>query len=441
MVQIVPFKGVYYNQEKIKDLRLVTAPPYDAISPAQQEELYQKSPYNVVRLILNKNEAPKKYQEPAQFLRQWLDEEILISSEKPALYLYEQKYHVPQGKKDRIMIRRGIIARARLEDFSSGKILPHEKTHKSAKVDRLNLMKECKANLSQIFSFYSDQEGIVSYILEQTITKETPFVDVKDENEVEHRLWEITEPNTIKTICQQIENCPIFIADGHHRYETSLKYRNLCRQEDLVWNEDKAYNFTSMMLVNMDDADLTILPIHRLIRHLKHFDLEQLKEILEEYFALKEFKYTTGEESKAIEKLLTAMHHHDGRHRFGMYGGNDKLYLLTLKSQNILSQIKAKSYSAQWAYLDVTVLHDVLIDHILKAGEQEWGEEHITYTIDAKQAMDLVNQRQYQLAIFLNPTRIEQVKAIAHAGEKMPQKSTFFYPKLLSGLIINHLED
>ncbi len=444
MVQIAPFKGVLYNQEKVGGLESVTAPPYDTISPEQQDALYRKSPYNIVRLILTKDEDGKdKYREASNLLRQWLEEGVLKASEQPTLYLYEQRYCIPKGSKGggQLRIRRGIIARARIEDFSSGKILPHENTHAGPKADRLKLMQACKSNLSQIFSFYSEPEGIIGYTLEEFVKNNAPLIDIKDETGIEHCVWAVTDPTTIKTICHNIEKSPIFIADGHHRYETSLKYRELRRAGNPNHTGDEDYNYTMMALVNMDDADLTILPIHRLIRHLNDFDFEHVKTLLSQYFTIKEINVEHEDETKAIDDLLYAMCHHDGRHRFGMYGGGKNLYLLTLREKSIMSQIETSEDSPYWRQLDVTVLHTILIDHILKDGEQAWGEEHITYTIDALQAKQLVDKGEYQLAVFLNPTRMEQVKEIAQAGLKMPQKSTFFYPKVLTGLVINRFED
>lgn len=443
MVHIAPFKGILYNQKRVGDLELVTAPPYDAISVQQQEALYNKSPYNVIRLILNREEGDKKYEQANAFFRQWINEGILEEAKEPALYIYEQKYFLSKGEKakNKPHIRRGIVARAGLEDFASGKILPHEHTHQAAKTDRMKLMQASHANFCQIFSFYSEQDGVIDHYLDQTVKTKAPLIDFKDEHEIEHLVWELTDPPVIKIIGTQIEKCPIFIADGHHRYETSLAYRDLCRQNDPGWNEEKAYNYTMMMLINMDDADLTILPIHRLIRHLHNFDLHKFIGMLKEFFNLREFELKTDNQQESLDYLLSAMHNHDGRHRFGLYGGNNRLYLLTLKDKNILSQLSIGSKSEHWKQLDVAVLHSTLIDHVLKAGQLEWGENNITYTIDPLQALHLVEQGQYQLAVFLNPTKLEQVREIAKAGEKMPQKSTFFYPKLLSGLIFNRFED
>ena len=415
MAEIKPFKGILYNSEEVKDLTLVTAPPYDVISPDEQERYYHKSTYNIIRLILGKelpgnSDTENKYARAARFFREWLAKGILKEELQSHLYLYEQQFKI----ESQLKTRRGFIALMRLEDYSSGKVLPHEKTFPKPKEDRLNLMRACKANFSCVFGLYADEGKAVGPFLAQE-AKKKPVINIADDEGVTHRFWRITDPQAIKKICEAMCARPIFIADGHHRYGAALALRDEMRKDP--------YNYTMICFVDIDDPGLIILPTHRLIKT----PVRDLK-LFETYFEVKEFPNKDQMLKEMAAKGKT-------RHIIGLY--NKKYYALTLKDERVMDEVVRQAKPAEWKRLDVTILHFLILEYLLKASEAE-GE--IAYTKNADEAIKLVDTGQFQTAFFLNPTQISQVKSIASQKEMMPQKSTYFYPKLLSGLVMRKIE-
>jgi len=441
LIKIKPFKGITYNIDKV-NLDNVTTPPYDVISPEEKENFYKKSEYNIIRLVLGKNEPSdnkwnNKYGRAASYLKNWLDREILIPSKKPGIYIYEQEYELKGKKKKRI----GFIALLKLEDFESGKVLPHEKTFPKAKIDRFNLLSACKTNFSQVFSLYSDPEGKIDSILRKFSGDESTL-KVTDSDKTSHTLRPITDEETTKEIANLMKDKTIFIADGHHRYETALNYRNEMRQRIKNFTGEEGFNYVMMMFVNMDDKGLSILPVHRVIKNIPSPNEDEILKKASNLFKIKSFEFDKDSKEEVKNTLNQKLSAELGKsHTFGVYFGTNKYHLLTLKDEDVMNEIVLTEHSSNWKKLDITILHALLIDKILGVKSKNLIKHgSIKFTPDENEALELVDGKDYQIALLVNPTKIEEVRAIASNHEKMPQKSTYFYPKLLTGLVINKHE-
>ena len=426
MVDVKAFKGVVYNKAEIKDVEKVFAPPYDVITPQAVERYYDNHDYNIVRLILGKefpadNSRDNKYTRAASFLGEWLGQGVLKQDEEPAIYYYVQDY-VERGKKKN---RAGFIALMRLEDFGKGSVLPHENTHAKPKQDRLNLLRSVKANLSPIFSLFDDKKEILRKI-STYISSSAPYIDVHDKELTRHRLWSLTDKKMIKMVREAIKGQKVFIADGHHRYETALSFRNEMKKKIGHWTGREPFNYCLMYFTGLNGKGITILPTHRLVKY--HLRFEEALEKIKDSFHIKKVK-TKKEMLKSMGRHVV----HD--HKFGVYTGKGRYYILTLKNENILEEAVKVERSFNWKRLDVSILHNLLLPAIIPSSKIE--EEIISYTEDMDKAIESVDNNTCNVAFLLNPTMIQEVKDIALRGERMPHKSTFFYPKLLSGLVIN----
>lgn len=442
MARIIPFRGLRYDPSRVNPGDIV-APPYDVITDEQNEFLHRRHPNNIARLT-NPKDMPgddaqnNKYTRARQDLLGWAADGVLRRDDRPAIYVYEQEY---KYSADSPRVRRGFIALARLEDETSGAILGHEQTHMLPKRDRLNLLRECKANLSPIFSLYSQPGGSIDSTLVE-IAFTPPVYDFVDDNAVRNRLWVVTDPAVIDDISSQMRDKPIIIADGHHRYETALIYRHIRRSEKPADSEDAPYNYTMMMFVNLDGEGVTIYPIHRLIHGLQDFDPHLFRKRLEEYFEVTPSFFDCSNCETTAKKLMADL----GRlgettHAFGLYLGGDKLELLRSRDDIKLRNMVDKAHCESYRTLDVAIAEAVILKSILGIGSPALPkEDHVRYTPFDAGALTSVRAGDAQIALLLNPTKPEQVKAVTYEGEKMPQKSTYFYPKLLSGLVINPLE-
>lgn len=441
MTKIQPFNGIMYNKKIIKNLSSVVTPPYDVISREAQEEYYKKHPYNIIRLILGKDYAGdtdlnNKFSRGAGFFRAWLNNQILVKDEAPAIYVYEQRFSFKNNKSSRL----GFIALFKLEEFETGKIYPHENTLAKPKGERLELIRASSANFESIFSLYEDEKNKVTKILKTEI-KRKPIMEVKDQQKTLHRVWRITGKASINKIIKEMSTKQVYIADGHHRYEASLKYRNEMRGRSQKSTGDEPFNFIMMYFTNILDKNLLILPTHRLIGHLELKDIINLLNSLQEFFDITEFKFSNKNEKSAKRRLFKLLPGaKEGEHFFGMYiNGFNKYYLLKLKNEKMAEKFIDHNKPKEWRKLDVAILHNLIIRHILKIPDNKI-EESIFFTHDDDKALDLVKEGKYKLALLLNPTKVEQVIAVANKYEKMPQKSTFFYPKLESGLVMYKME-
>ncbi len=409
MAQITPFTGILYNST-ISDPSLVVAPPYDVISNEAREALYTKSPYNIVRIDYGRDESgdgggSNKYARAAALLRQWLAEGVLERDTAPAYYGYEVRYTIDGAEHS----FRGFFARVRIEPFERGIVLPHEETRSKPKSDRLNLMRATHANTSPIFSLYHSPSCRASNVVNRTAGN-TPRLTAVDHDGNEHRIWSITDPEDLRVMSEDLADLPVFIADGHHRYETALAYQ---REAGDMQGADSVL----MFLANMADSGLSILPTHRLVRGIDGDPVDRLTG---------EIPLEPIDISAGGTAMLEAIRGTED-HCFCMYAGG-RAYILRKNRGAALDEIPAPLGD-----LDVTVLHRLILDDVLLAGECD-------YEKDVARAVALVDNGDYQAAFFLNPTRLEELRTVALDGKRMPPKSTYFYPKLLTGMVMNSLE-
>jgi len=424
MAEIKPFKAMRFNTENAGKIEELTCPPYDVISPAQRENYINTNEHNVIRLELPIGENP--YKEAASLLNKWIDESILKVDSKEALYIYEEEFEA-YGERKKF---KGFISRVKLTPFSEGVVLPHENTLSKAKEDRFNLMKTTGCNFSQVYSLYIDEEHTTQSKLDM-LTKDTPNIEF-DDGEVIHRLWIINDTVVIKSICDDFKDRQLYIADGHHRYETALNYKNYCYENNLT-NESSDCDYIMMMLVDMNSDGLVVFPTHRLIHDVADFDEEALIEKCKEYFDVsKETDYALIEEK--LDELYK-----ENICAFALYTGKETWTKLTLKNPSIMDEIlKEESYSVR--HLDVSVLHSLVLERVLGIDKENMANQiNLTYTRSFDEAISSVNEKASQAAFILNPTRISEIRDVASEGEKMPQKSTYFYPKLITGLVMNKM--
>ena len=436
MADIIPFKGIRYNKEKIKDPKLVMTPPYDIISPAQQEMYYGRDKYNMIKLDLVK-EFPtdtgqdNRHTRASNTFSQWLSDRVVVGEERPSIYFYEVSY-IKYGTEKTM---KGFIALCRLEEFGKGKIVPHEYTLSKPKSDRLNLLRSCQANFSLIFSLYSSRDGKINKTIEGNLKGSAPDTDVVDDNGDRHRLWAVSDPAIIETVKREMKDKTVYIADGHHRYEASLNYRNEARKKSGEGHHD----YIMMFFANMDEPGLTVLPTHRLIFGVSEDKINGLYDKLVKYFHIKDFDFTNGSESRAREQLLNAMKKAGPQdHYIGMYiKGENKYSLLELKGEDVLLHIQSDK-PLSWRRLDVSIFQSLILEDILGFSEESIRrQENLCYVKDFDDSIRKGRDEEYQAAFLLNATKIEEIKDVTETGERMPQKSTYFYPKCLTGLVIN----
>ena len=423
-IEVKPLNALVYNQQKV-DMKDVIAPPYDVISSKYRDELYERSPYNITRLILSNAENP--YEDAANSFHKWINDEILIKNEKPVILYLVQKYKL-NGKE---ITRKGFIARNKIEDFSTKNILPHEFTMSGPKEDRLKLTKACKANFSQIFMVYSDPEKKIENAVDLT---STPFIDVTDDNGVRNIVWKIEDEPTIKLIEDVLKDKTLLIADGHHRYETAMNYRNF------LGETAGEANYVMSYFTNMDD-DLLIYPTHRIIT--KWIEPYVLLETVKKYFDVKDYTFTGANKAEVKKEFLSAIEKSaEEKISMGLYMKNvNKFYLLTLRENvdEILDEYKVPEVLKN---LDLTVLHKVIITKELGFTEEEqMAQDGIKYIKVENEAFDMIDMGRAEASFIMAYPKIEDIKRISSAGYRMPQKSTYFYPNLLSGIVINPLQN
>ncbi len=419
MAEIIPFKGVLYNPDKV-DAGAVTAPPYDIVTPEFKDVLYNRSPYNIIRIDFGKdnagdNDKENRYTRASRWLNEWLGKETMVEDTTPAFYCYEASYKT-NGEEKQL---RGFLAAVKIEELGSGRIHPHEMTHSKPKTDRLNIIRFCKANISPVFSLYNSPERLSSSILEKVV-KRKALIEAKNGDDFIHRLWRISDKTLIETIKKELADKDIFIADGHHRYETALEFRNEMDKKSLIKTGIEPFNYVMMFLANTEDDSLTLLPTHRIVKLDR-----KTEELLHPYFDITSINFdnTSGEES-ARQEMFKAMQ--NKRHSFGMFTKNENAYyVLSFKG----SDIETNSHKSLQD-LDVTILHKFIFEKLLRVDSFE-------YEMDPQLAVEKARRHgSYQAAFFLNPTKMEDVREVALAGQRMPPKSTYFYPKLLTGMVI-----
>lgn len=433
MIRIAPFRGILYNPKKIRDLAKVIAPPYDVISKVEQERLYKKSPYNFVRLDLSQEAA--SYDAVAQTFQDWQVQGIFERDEQPAIYFLSQRFKLKGGEEK---IRQGFIALIELQDLAGGDIRPHEKTHEAPKEDRLKLMLACQAQLSPIFTLYAQPKQTINRILGVAVEGLAPWAEVEQDNGDICALWRITDPEVIAKMQREMEEQQLLIADGHHRYEATLSYRDHMRREGGNWNGDEAFNYIMAYCANINDPNLAILPTHRLVRGYPHKPFMELEEALQSYFYVEQHPKTPEGKLSFLKALKTAAK----KHRvIGASFKRDPRYLiLRLKNKRIMQRM-TKELSPSLRDLDVSTLHLLILDHILgMPPELQESGDTIRYSQDEDTVLQDLEKEDFQAAFILTAPKAEEIQSIVAGGDKMPQKSTYFYPKLPSGLVVNKID-
>ncbi|HIZ19559.1 MAG TPA: DUF1015 domain-containing protein [Firmicutes bacterium] len=436
MAEIRPFRALRFTPAAGSIQELV-CPPYDIISEAQRQAYLARNPHNIIRLELPRDGADP-YQEAGDTLRRWIAEGILRQDDRPALYVYEIEFSVDgpsdlsgmAGGRRSVM---GLVGLVKLEEFEKGIVLPHEETLSKAKADRFNLMKATNCNFSDIYALYMDDGGEEEALdILALVSREQPVTELTDEDGLVHRLWALTDEGVIAKIQAHLADTKLYIADGHHRYETALNYRNYLRGQGVP--EGTAADYVMMMMVEMSHPGLVVFPTHRLVRGLAAFDAEAVLTACEPYFDLVR--------GLAVPHLDEALEHayREGRHAFGLYTGGETFTLLTLRDPAVMDGLLPGLSPASRA-LDVTILHTLVLERLMGIDKENMANQtNLSYTRDLKEALDGVRQGQFQCAFLLNPTRVSEIRDVASAGEKMPQKSTYFYPKLITGLAMNKLD-
>ena len=435
MVEVKPLNAIVYNQDKV-EMNDVIAPPYDVILDDYREELYKRSDYNIVKLILAKGskdllDPNNRYNEAKKNFDKWLQEEVLIKLEKPCILYILQKYTTENGKN---IERKGFIARNKIEDFSTKKILPHEFTMGGPKEDRLNLTKKCEANFSQIFMVYSEPERTIDKAIDLT---QTPFIDVTDDNGVRNLVYKIEDEKTLELIEKVMADKTLLIADGHHRYETAMNYHNYLKEQGENNPESK---YVMSYFTNLDDENLLVFPTHRIIT--RWIEPYVMLEKVKKYFDVKDFEFNGQNKQDVKAKFLQTIEDENEKQiSLGLYMKNvNKFYLLTLR-ENVDSILDEFEVPEVLKTLDLTVLHKVLITKELGYNQEEqMAQDGIKYIKQESEAFDLVDSGKAEASFIMAYPKIKDIKEISQAGYRMPQKSTYFYPKLLSGIVINPLK-
>jgi uncharacterized protein (DUF1015 family) len=433
MAHIEPFRALRYDPSRVSIPQVVTQ-PYDKITPEMQEGYYAVSPYNLVRVILGKQHAgdhagENRYSRASNFFQSWRNDGIFLRDVEPSLYLYGQRFKVPGGKSE--LERRGVIALGRIEDYSAGVVFRHEQTLAKPKADRLDLLRATRAHFGQLFMLYSDPAGEIDAALQPG---RAPDLDTQDEYGVSHQVWKIADPGLVSMVREKMRDKKLVIADGHHRYETALNYRNEQRAAKAAAGSVAPHELVMMTLVNMDSPGLVILPTHRVVHGLESFSAAAFREKASAYFSVEEVDASV-DAARATVILREA-----GRIGTAMLAvAADRVFLLDRPrpvSPNFYDGLSLRQQS-----LDVVQLHRCLLEGVLGISEEAIREQkNVRYIRDIGESMAQVRNGTANVAFLMNPVRMAQVRDIAFAGEVLPQKSTDFYPKLLTGLTIYSLE-
>lgn len=422
MPEIKSFKGIKYNSERTENLADVICQPYDQITNRLERDYKNRNPYNFVRLVLTKHveghDRHREYRDAKKYVDHWLQDGIFTMDDKEAIYPYWQEFTINNTD----FLRKGFICLVRLEELGKGNILPHEKTLSKPKADRLNLLSITKKDFEPIFLLYTDPKNYVNKLIEKQCKKE-PLIEFKDQKDVVHKVWRTDESIVINKIIEFLKDSIFVIADGHHRYETAFNYCHELKNID----KDHPANFKMISLINIEDPGLVILPTHRLIKGIEDFNLSSFLEKTEKYFDIKK-----TDRDNIVKELAK------GKSRiFGFYS-SQTAYILKLKSIGVMKKL-LPDRSGDYQDLDVAILHTLLIENVLGI-EPENIEDHVRYERGARNTMKRVDSGAFQFGLLMNPTRPEQVKNIAQNKERMPQKSTDFQPKLISGLVFYDIE-
>lgn len=436
-IEVKPLNAIVYNQEKVS-MTDVIAPPYDVILDDYRDELEKRSEYNIVKLILANNSTDindenNRYNVAFENYQKWLAEKVLVKTEKPCILYLIQNYE-KNGKK---ITRKGFIARNRIEDFETKNILPHEYTMGGPKADRLNLTKKCKANFSQVFLVYSDSQKQIENAIDYS---QKPFIDVTDDLGVQNIVYKIDDEKTLSLIEKVLSDKTCLIADGHHRYETAMNYRNEMRKSHNNYSGKEPWNYVMSYFTNLED-DLLIFPTHRIIT--RNIDTTDLMTKVKKYFDVVEFEFDENSKSEVKAKLLEDIEKSSKEViSMGLYLKDlNKFYLLKLR-ENVSEILDSYNVPEVLKSLDLIVLHKVIISKELGyTQEEQMAQDGILYIKQESEAFDMIDEGKANASFIMAYPKIQDIKRISEAGERMPQKSTYFYPKLLSGIVINPLDE
>lgn len=439
MAKIAPFRGLRYNLERVGDHSQVVSPPYDSISPTLQQALYGRSPFNVVRLILGEDHPGddgdnNRYSRAAADFALWQQQGVLQREEQASLYLYDQEFVDDAGQR---VVRQGFMALARLEDFCSGVIKPHEQTLPAVCQDRLNLIQACQGNLSPIFSVYSDPCGVLEVLAKREKT-EAPVVNVTDDDGVQHRLWVVSDPGLLQKAHDLLDSKTLFLADGHHRYEAALAYRDAMRAQHPGYTGKEQFNYVLMYFTNMETQGMLIRPTHRLVGQLQGVRIETFLSRLRHYFAVETVSFPCHTPEGRVAARDALAQRGQQQHTLGFYLGGDEVLFLSLRDDQVMDQFFDAKAPKVLRLLDVSVLHRLVLEELLQLTPGA-SSGQVSYVRSLDEAFAGVQRGGCQFAVLLNPTGMKEVRDVANAGEKMPQKSSYFDPKLLSGLVFQKI--
>ena len=430
MAHIIPFRGIRYDAAKVGDPSDVVAPPYDRVYPEIQAACYERSPYNIVRITKGRakegdGESENVYTRAAAYLGEWLNTGILIRDPEPALYVYHQEYTFGGER----LVRKGVIALGKIE---AERVHAHERTLAGPKADRLNLMRATEANFGHIFMLYNDPAREADGVLGAAISGLEPLIEATDADGNAHRIWRVSDVGVIARVQAVLREKDLYIADGHHRYETAVNFMQECSAKGWKPAAPESFDVRMMTLFNVAEAGMSIRPIHRLVHGIAAFDAERFVEQASEHFIV-ERHASFGAMVEAVEAGRNA-------HTFGCVAAN-LFASLRLRGEADLDSLIPGGGSADSKQLDVSILHAVLLEGALGIDAAALEEQrNVTYTVKAAEGLEAVETGEEQLFFYLNPTGADEVIRVADHGEKMPQKSTDFYPKLLTGLVLSTME-
>ena len=430
MALIVPFRGYRYDRGTVGEITDVVAPPYDRVYPDVQDACYARSPHNIVRIIKGKEEpddddARNVYTRAAENLRRWIGDGILVRDAEPTLYAYHQTYSFGGEK----LTRKGIVALGKLEPE---RVHAHEQTLKGPKEDRLRLMRATEANFGHIFMLYSDPASIADAAVSGAIDGAASAIEARDAEGNEHRVWPITDVGVIEAVQRALADKDLYMADGHHRYETAVNYMNECEAKGWRPAAPESFDVRMMTLFNIDGPGVSIRPIHRLVHGVPGYDPEAFLARASEHFVI--------DRQPSLETMAEVVESGGTCHTFGCMTGG-MFATLRLREETSPTSLMPGERSDVYKRLDVSILHAAILDDLLGIDAQALEEQtHVNYTVDADKGLKAIESGSEQLFLYMNPTSAAEVMRVADRGEKMPQKSTDFYPKLLTGLVMSTME-
>ena len=441
MAEIFPFKGILYNERQVDNLADLVTPPYDVITPQAQDNFYNTHPNNMIRLILGKTEKNdtdenNPHTRAAKYFSQWLNDGILKKDDKPAIYLKSIAFEWNQTQ----YVRYGIIAVVRIEPFEKGIILPHEKTYSQVKSERLELMKACHSNFDPIFALFPDKNNLLPQLLRQ-IKNKKPDINFADHFGQRHCLWRLIDPDLHKLVATTLSPESLFIADGHHRYETALNFRNWLMGKNVAITANHPANFVLMYLSSMQDPGLIILPAHRLVKNVLQKTIADALLKSRDYFDQSSFPFNAASQEKIQAEFIRQLDACKFQHTIGILHKDQSVFHLLKLKQGVMDRLFKDSIPLALKHLDVMVLTKLIFMNLLGFDQKQLDDEHfIGYCSQEKEAINKVISKEYDAVFILNPTTIEQVRTVALNHLTMPRKSTYFYPKVISGLVQNSLK-